>query len=91
MRIAGLFGGGLRATTSDGWTVDVVAPEWPHHRVLLSADGGACKGPPGERWWHVFNAGYSTLRAAGFSQSGRTLAVATSSDLAIWTRTGRPE
>ncbi|OKI79498.1 hypothetical protein [Micromonospora sp. CB01531] len=27
VRIAGLFGGGLHATTDDGWTIDVVAPE----------------------------------------------------------------
>ncbi|MEV5528657.1 hypothetical protein [Streptomyces prunicolor] len=31
-------------------------------------------------------ADYSELRAAGFSPSGRTLAVATSSDLSLWTR-----
>ncbi|MEV8544734.1 hypothetical protein [Streptomyces sp. NPDC051572] len=29
---------------------------------------------------------YSELRAAGFSPSGQTLAVATSSDLSLWTR-----
>lgn len=29
---------------------------------------------------------YSTLRTAGFSPTGRTLAVATSSDLTLWTR-----
>lgn len=86
VRIAGLFGGGLHAGTSDGWCLDVVAPEWPHHRVLLSADGGVFKGQPGESWWHVFNSDYSTFRAAGFSPSGRTLAVATSSDLTLWTR-----
>ncbi|MEV0325507.1 hypothetical protein AB0H63_03525 [Micromonospora echinospora] len=81
VRIAGLFGGGLHATTDDGWTIDVVAPEWPNHRVLLSADGGACDGPPGTTWWHVFHADHSELRAAGFSPSGRTLVIATSSDV----------
>jgi hypothetical protein len=86
VHIAGLFGGGLHTTTPDGWTLDVVAPEWPNHRVLLSADGGTNNGPPGIRWWHVFHSDYSTLRAAGFSPSGLTLAVATSSDLNLWTR-----
>lgn len=38
--IAGLFGGGLHTTTLDGWSLEVVSPEWPHHRVLLSTDGG---------------------------------------------------
>ncbi|GAA2645901.1 MULTISPECIES: hypothetical protein [Streptomyces] len=88
VRIAGLFGGGLHRTTPDGWTLDVVSPEWPRDRVILSVDGGAHEGPPGGSWWHVFHSDYSELRAAGFSPSGRTLAVATSSDLTLWTRPG---
>ena len=86
VRIAGLFGGGLHTSAPGGWTMDVVSPEWPHHRVLLSTDGGLHKGQAGETWWHIFDADYSELRAAGFSPSGRTLAVATSSDLSLWTR-----
>ncbi|MBZ4323055.1 hypothetical protein JNW98_27405 [Streptomyces sp. SCA2-4] len=87
VRIAGLFGGGLHTTTAEGgWSVSVVSPEWPHHRVVLSADGGINQGPAGDRWWHVLHSDYSELRAAGFSPSGSTLAVATSSDLALWTR-----
>lgn len=88
VHIAGLFGGGLHSTTPDGWTLDVVNPEWPHDRVILSTDGGAHKGPPGGTWWHVFHSEYSELRAAGFSPSGLTLAVATSSDLTLWVRPG---
>ncbi|MGY5124924.1 hypothetical protein [Streptomyces nigrescens] len=87
VRIAGLFGGGLHTTTHDGWSLEVVSPEWPHHRVLLSRDGGMPhSGPHGERWWHIFDSNYSELRTAGFSPSGRTLAVATSSDLSLWAR-----
>ncbi|MEV0167745.1 hypothetical protein [Nonomuraea fuscirosea] len=86
VHIAGLFGGGLHSTTPDGWCLDVVSPEWPNDRVLLSADGGIYKDPPGEGWWHIFHANYSTFRAAGFSPSGLTLAVATSSDITLWTR-----
>lgn len=89
VRIAGLFGGGLHRTAPGGWTVDVVSPEWPHERVLLSTGHGFHKGQPGENWWHVFDAHYSELRTAGFSPSGRTLAVATSSDLSLWTRRER--
>ncbi|MGY4970004.1 hypothetical protein ACWGCC_12375 [Streptomyces nigrescens] len=87
VQIAGLFGGGLHTTTHDGWSLEVVSPEWPHHRVLLSRDGGMPhSGPHGERWWHIFDSNYSELRTAGFSPSGRTLAVATSSDLSLWAR-----
>jgi hypothetical protein len=86
VQIAGLFGGGLHSTSGDGWSLDVVAPEWPNERVLLSADGGIYRGEPGENWWHIFHSTYSTLRTAGFSPSGRTLAVATSSDLTLWAK-----
>lgn len=90
VRIAGLFGGGLHRTTPDGWTLDVVAPDWPDHRVILSADGGGHRGRPGSTWWHVHHASWSEFRTAGFSPSGRTLAVATSSDLVLWARASVP-
>lgn len=87
VRIAGLFGGGLHTVTADGWILEVVAPAWPNHRVLVSRDGGLPhSGPHREGWWHIFHAGYSEFRAAGFSPSGQTIAVATSSDLSLWTR-----
>lgn len=89
VRTAGLFGGGLHSgAQGGGWTVDVVSPEWPHDRVILSTGHGIHRGQPGETWWHIFDANYSELRAAGFSPSGQTLAVATSSDLSLWTRRG---
>ncbi|CAL9349299.1 hypothetical protein [Streptomyces sp. enrichment culture] len=91
VRMAGWFGGGLHTGTDDGWGVEVVSPEWPHHRVLLSRGSGMPHdGPHGERWWHIHDASSCELRAAGFSPSGRTLAVATSSDLTLWTRPAVP-
>ncbi|TQJ89623.1 hypothetical protein [Streptomyces sp. SLBN-31] len=87
VRIAGLFGGGLHTTSGDGWKLEVLAPAWPNERVLLSRDGGLPhSGPHGEHWWHIFHSNYSELRTAGFSPSGQTLAVATSSDISLWTR-----
>jgi hypothetical protein len=86
--IAGLHGGGLHTTTSDGWTLDVVSPDWPHHRILLSTDGGLYHGPTGTHWWHIHHATDSPLRTCGFSPSGRTLAIATSADLTLLTRAG---
>ncbi|MEO3756249.1 hypothetical protein [Streptomyces sp. B6B3] len=87
VRIAGMHGGGLHTTTDDGWTLDVVSPDWPHARVLLSNDGGLCHGPVGTHWWHIHHATHSPLRAAGFSPTGQTLAIATSTDLTLL---GRP-
>ncbi|MGA5821740.1 hypothetical protein ACPC54_28215 [Kitasatospora sp. NPDC094028] len=81
--VAGLWGGGLHSG-ADGWHVEVISPEWPHHRVLLTS--GAWTGAPGTDLYHVFHSSWSTFRAAGFSPTGRTLAVATSSDLTLWTR-----
>ncbi|MFB8757768.1 hypothetical protein ACFV46_09370 [Streptomyces sp. NPDC059852] len=81
VRIAGLFGGGLCTTTEDGWTLEVAAPARSSERVLLSRAG-----QEGERRWHLYDPDCSELRTAGFSPSGQTVAVATSSDLALWTR-----
>lgn len=83
VRMAGLLGGGLHRGAHDGWAVHVVSPGWPDDRVLLSADGNPYTG---DRWWHVFHADVTELRAAGFSPSGATLIAATSSDVTVWSR-----
>lgn len=87
--IAGLHGGGLHAATADGWTLDVVSPDWPHHRVLLATDGGLYHGPTGHNWWHIHHATHAPLRACGFSPSGRTMAIATNTELLLLTRIPR--
>ncbi|HEX5907007.1 MAG TPA: hypothetical protein VFY56_08310 [Propionibacteriaceae bacterium] len=84
----GSSGSGLHATTGDGWAIYVVAPEWPKERILLSSDGDIYRGSVGADRWHIFHSDYSELRAAGFSLSGRTLVVATSSDITLWHRAG---
>ncbi|MEU9732359.1 hypothetical protein [Streptomyces sp. NPDC048002] len=88
VHIAGVYGGGLHLGTGDGWTLAVETPEWPEERVLLEHGGRFYSTPHEEGWWHVFHSTWSTFRTAGFSPTGRTLAVATSSDLTLWTRDG---
>ncbi|WP_430787854.1 hypothetical protein [Actinoplanes sp. G11-F43] len=83
VRMAGLLGGGLNRTARSGWTVRVVSPAWPAERVLLTADDNPWTG---DAWWHIFHADVTELRAAGFSPSGSTLIVATTSDVTLWTR-----
>ncbi|MFF2749332.1 hypothetical protein ACFVVA_27780 [Kitasatospora sp. NPDC058048] len=84
--VAGTWGGGLHTAAEGGWHIEVVAPEWPHHRVLLASGRGPWQGEHGESWWLVLDSDRSVFRAAGFSPTGRTLAVATSSDLTLWSR-----
>lgn len=89
VHVAGLFGGGLHTGTGDGWSVAVQTPQWPNERVLLCRGADFTNSPHSEGWWHILHCSYSTFRTAGFSPSGATLAVATSSDVSLWTRTPR--
>ena len=79
---AGLHGGGLALTTRDGWSIEHFVFDWPETIVTLS--------PPGQSSGYVTlgtpTAIYrlpsdSTTRAFGFSPTGRSLVVASSSDL----------
>lgn len=87
IHVAGLWGGGLSAMTSDRWSCTVVAPDWPIEQVVLQ--------PPGadviiERsasgCVQVADLAATELRAAGFSSNGKTFVVATSADITLWTR-----
>ncbi|WP_045748274.1 hypothetical protein [Actinoplanes rectilineatus] len=81
--LAGLWGGGLRTFTSDGWRVAVVAPDWPGEKVVLVPPGGA--DPVADPAAALVIHDGDPVRAAGFSDSGRVLVVATSS-LHLWVR-----
>lgn len=84
--IAGLLGGGLHTTAPGGWALDVVAPDWPIENVLLSADGDPYHGEAGSTWWNIHREEICEIRAAGFSPTGRTLAIASSCTLTLFTR-----
>jgi hypothetical protein len=88
IRIAGLAGGGLPQGTSDGWSVELTTMDWPSTDVLLFPPGSSLYGPvhTGPDTFTKL-ASESGLRAAGFSSSGRTLLIATSSDVTLF---GRP-
>jgi hypothetical protein len=82
IRTAGLSGGGLSVATRDGWSVERLALEWPDETLLLRRGWGF-----GYRPDEIFKiAVHSEVRAWGFSPTGRSLVYATSSDLAIWSR-----
>ncbi len=87
IRMAGLHGGGLPLTTEDGWSLELVTMDWPHTDVLLLAPGSWLYGSlHGKESSFYKIATDSELRACGFSYTGRSLVVATSSDLVIYAR-----
>lgn len=84
---AGLDGGGLHTATPDGWTIDVVAPDWPAEQVVLSQPGHVPFADPDLGGWQVVHDERNCeLRAAGFAPSGNTLVIASSCALAIYSR-----
>jgi len=88
VRMSGILGGGLPTSTPDGWSSEVVTLEWPENDILLV-----------EPYCSIYDVLYnkpskfkkigseSELRACGFSFTGNTFIVASSSDIAIFGRT----
>lgn len=88
VRTSGICGGGLPRLTEDGWTVEDFVLDWPDHSLLLLPPGSWVLGDAfGKRAEYVRVAVESELRAWGFSPTGRSLVLATSSDLTFWNRT----
>jgi hypothetical protein len=82
--LGGLWGGGLRTTSRDGWVLHRASPSWPAECVILC--------PPAHP--EIEDQGFATMlvkdldppvRAFGFSDSGKTLVVANTM-IYIWSR-----
>jgi hypothetical protein len=90
IRMSGVFGGGLPTTTSDGWSVEVIALDWPVEEVILlepkSSLYGSLYGKPTS--FHKIGS-ESEIRACGFLYSGRTLVIATTSAVSVFRRGAR--
>ena len=85
VHLAGLWGGGLRTTAADGWTVHRASPNWPAEcAVLCSPESPELFDNPDQAVVLVKDS-EPGIRALGFSDSGRTLIVATT-ELFLWTR-----
>jgi hypothetical protein len=83
IRIAGLFGGGLPLTTRDGWHLQAQARVWPTHSVFLTA-------PSSQVPVCIAEDGACELRAYGFSETCGSFIIATSCELAMFTRLAAP-
>lgn len=87
VRMSGILGGGLPTTTPDGWSLEVITLEWPENNILLV-----------EPYCSIYDVLYnkpsrfkkigseSELRACGFSFTGNTFIVASSSDITVFGR-----
>lgn len=81
IRLAGLHGGGLLRGGRDGWWIDAITLDWPDVSLLLG-------GP----WGWIYDgktpivkvAVEREIRAFGFSDTGESFVIATSSDLAVF-------
>ena len=86
IRVAGLWGGGLNRMTEDGWSVAVVAVDWPEERVILQPPGADVMIEHLASGCITISAAATELRCVGFAPSGRALVVVTASDVTIFGR-----
>ncbi len=85
IRLAGLHGGGLLTGGKGGWSVESLTLDWPDVNLLLV-----------EPWRAIFDekTGFTKLavereiRAFGFSDTGASLVLATSSDVVVFAYQG---
>lgn len=82
--IAGIWGGGLSTGGLDDWRVQVCSPEWPISRVILHEPGAHIYGSA--IGLHQIANGIPEVRAAGFSNDGQYLLVASGDGLRLWVR-----
>ena len=87
VRMSGLCGGGLPGGTSDGWVAERLIRQWPEETLVLVPPGswidGLAFNKPAD-FTKVFVG--SEVRAWGFSPTGRSLVLATSSDVILYAR-----
>ncbi len=87
IRTSGLAGGGLPTGTDDGWCVHRFTFHWPDEILLLTPPGHWIYGGVSSMGSNFYRLGSdSEVRAFGFSPTGRSLIIATGSDLTILTR-----
>lgn len=87
IRMSGIFGGGLPVVTADGWQAERLVLQWPAESLILvppeaSIFGGLYNKPSQFLKISV----ESEVRAWGFSPTGHSLVLATSSDVTIYRR-----
>jgi hypothetical protein len=89
--MSGLFGGGLGRITTDGWSTDTIPIDFYEFGFYLT--------PPRQQWFDRTREDFGVIRiepditefrAFGFSQTGRTLLLASSGVIYFWHRPSVP-
>ena len=84
IRTAGLAGGGLSSGTADGWCVHRLSFHWPEELLILTPPGNWIYDSIPSMGSDFYRLGaLAEVRAFGFSPTGRSLIIATGSDLVI--------
>lgn len=87
IKMAGLLGGGLPICTDDDWCLESVTINFPEEMILLLEPGSDLYGMTWNRPDNFTKIDQqATIRAYGFSYTGQSFIVATSSDLTIYNR-----
>ena len=88
VRMSGVGGGGLKRFTSDGWSVEAIPVKWPIFYYVLQHPGSSVfsdyklgRKPK----FDLLENDYQQM-AWGFSNSGNSLLLTSSSDIIIWSR-----
>ncbi len=90
INVAGLAGGGLASQTRDGWSIEVLHPDWPFADVVLCPPGCSVLYEVSQPGKHLPGCRRIKrnleLRAAGFAPTGTSLAVADGSGVTLFRR-----
>jgi hypothetical protein len=85
IRVAGLWGGGLNTMTEDGWKLKKISPDYPLSSIVLCPPRcDLLLGPGSEKCLKII--GDENIMVYGFSETGKSFIVGTSSDLTIFSR-----
>jgi hypothetical protein len=85
VRLAGLWGGGLSIQTSDFWRVERLASNWPEEHLLMFEPTTKHKYSEASRFCKLSDP-ITEVRGFGFSYSGKSLLIATASNLTLYAR-----
>lgn len=84
--VAGVHGGGLAQWANGGWSTEVLPLSWPDEAVLLFPEGRSMWDDRDGTVAGITKFTPDVLRTYGFSPTGRSFVIATSSDVTIYSR-----